>query len=164
MTDTSLQYFGKVEDGQLKIVHRARFDSDLKLFEGKEVAIVVKKKRKVRSSPLNRYYWGVMVKMIMDGLKELGMTTRLAEHDEWMKEIIDAIGKETTHQFLKSRFIESIKIDEETGEVVKNEMSTKKMTNVEFVEYMQPIYDWARDFLGITIPLPDENFETGQTF
>ena len=158
-SDNEINYFGKVDDGKLTIVHRNRFISDLKLFEGKEVEINVRRKRKRRSNAQNAYYWSVLIPHIMAGLKDMGMRVKLTDHDQWMLEILQSMDSKTTHEFLKKRFIESIKVDTDTGEIIKNEQSTKKMTVSEFMDYMAPIFDWARDFLGIKIPLPGENFE-----
>lgn len=161
MSETVLNYQGRVdENDKLHIVHRKRFDADLKVFRNQDVDLTIKKKRKRRSNPLNRYYFGVMVTMIVDGLKEMGAKVKLSEHDMWMFEIIQFLNSDMAHDYLKNRFIDKVKVDEDTGELVKTEISTKDMTNIQFIEYYSPIYDWARDFLGIQIPLPNENFET----
>ena len=50
-------YFGKVENGLLKIFGRKQFDQELKEFEGKNVEIIVKKKKSKRTNAQNAYYY-----------------------------------------------------------------------------------------------------------
>lgn len=160
MSDMVLNYQGRVdENDKLHIVHRNRFDADLKVFRNQDVDLSIRKKRKRRSNQLNRFYFGVLVNMIMEGLKDLGTKVQLADHDKWMLEILQCMNTDMAHDFLKKRFIPSIKVDEDTGEIIKTKLTTKNMTNVEFIEYYEPMYDWARDFLGIILPLPNEEFE-----
>lgn len=147
------------EEGVLKITHRREFDEAVRALGKCEVEIVVRKKRRTVSNALRRYYFGVVVNMVMQGLKEMGMRVDLADADEWVRHLILAVNKDVTHQFLKERFIESIIVDEETGEYKKNDMSTKRMTNVEFITFYTPVYQWASEFLGISIPEPNESFD-----
>src|SRR5690242_8516545 len=61
-----------------------------------------------RSSQQNRYYWGLVVPIIQQGIKNLG--TELT--------------KEETHEFLKSRFNTEELVNPETAECVKIPRST----------------------------------------
>jgi len=147
------------KDGKFHVLGRKLLDKKIEQLDNGAYELVLRKKKKRRSNAQNSYYWGVMVKMIMQGLKEMGMRVKLAEHDQWMGELIQSMDDKSCHNFLKNNFIESVVIDEETGEIIKNDVTTKKLTTVEFMEYMQPIYEWAAEFLNIQIPLPNENFE-----
>lgn len=51
--------------GKLKMTNRDKFEEYLKGLSGR-VEIIVRKPRKQRSDPQNRYYWGVIVKAIAD--------------------------------------------------------------------------------------------------
>ena len=56
---------GTVEEGTLKIFDIERFNAYLQGLDGK-VSVVVRKRRKPRSDNENRYYWGVVVKILSD--------------------------------------------------------------------------------------------------
>lgn len=137
----SLEYNGHVsEDGLLHIHNRARFIEEVKGFTGKEVEIIVQRKRRLRSIPLNRYYWGVVVKMLRDRLEELGHEVSL----------------EIVHDFLKSRFNYKEFVNEKTGEVFALPQTTTQMTNTEFMMYMEKVKVFAASVLDLSIPDPNE--------
>lgn len=84
-----IEYFGSVNDnGELRITHRAKFDSDIKkYFTGKHVEIIIQKKRKKRSLSQNNYYWGIVIPIVHKGFIDLG----------------NECSKEDVHDFLKKR-------------------------------------------------------------
>ncbi len=49
-----IKYNGKVTD-RLRIYNRAEFEKDILLFNGKEVAIIIEKKKRSRSLEQNSY-------------------------------------------------------------------------------------------------------------
>jgi hypothetical protein len=57
MSYPTLDYYGTVVSGVLKIRNRKGFDMELRELEGKEVEVVVKKYSAKRSSQQNKYYW-----------------------------------------------------------------------------------------------------------
>jgi hypothetical protein len=59
-------FYGKVEKGRIALDNRERFAPYLKSFEGKRIELVLREKRTTRSEDYNRYYWGIVVKMIAD--------------------------------------------------------------------------------------------------
>lgn len=109
-------------------------------FAGKEIEVTIRRKRKHRSDPQNRYYWGVVVEMIRMGIKQLG----------------DDVDSESVHEFLKLRFLPvREKIDENTGEVIyRLPASTASLSTVEFLEYVEKCCQFAAEYLGVNIPLP----------
>jgi len=140
----TLEYFGKVINGQLKIVHRNLFDEAIKRFEGKDLELIIRRKRKHRNSQQNRYYWGVVVQMICEALREQG-------HD---------VEKDDTHEFLKMRCNGKDLVSEHSGEVLTIGQSTKDMATIEFVEYVDRCKTFAIEFLGIQrFPEPNEQLE-----
>lgn len=143
-----LEYNGRVlEDGSLHIVHRQKFDSDLKRFVGKDVEITVCKKRRTRSIPINRYWWGVVVHLIRERFEELG----------------NECSKEDVHEFLKLRYHYKEFVDEKTGEVIKLPLTTTRMTNVEFMELIEKVKEFAATVLDLYIPEPNEDLRLFET-
>lgn len=96
------------------------------------------KELRIRSLPENRYYFGVVVKIISD---ELGYT------------------REEVHEILKQKFLSEV-IFLKTKESVKEiriPRSTTNLKTVEFEEYLSSIRQWASMELSIYIPTPNEN-------
>ena len=108
-------------------------------FVGKEIEVTIRRKRKHRSDPQNRYYWGVVVEMIRAGMKDMG----------------DELTPDQVHEFLKWRFLRVKKIDETTGELLYEYAgSTTKLGTVEFSEYVEKCCQFAAEYLGVSVPIP----------
>ena len=140
MTDFKLTYQGIIKDNGLHIYHRKVFDSDIQVWNGKDVVITIQRKRRRRSLEQNNYYWACVVPMVKDGLKDVGYK----------------VGIEETHDYLKSTFLKDELVNEETGEVLQTIGSTTKLTTVQFMEFIADVQRWAAEFLGLVIPDPNE--------
>jgi hypothetical protein len=130
-------FLGKVNYGKLILDNKPRFNDYLCALEGSEVEVIVGKIQKPRTKRENRYYWGVVVKLISE---EIGLSP------------------EETHEALKLQFLK-----EHIDIVVKAQIepifyirSTASLTTVEFEEYLTNIRMWADTFLNCRIPLPNE--------
>lgn len=123
-----------VENGKVKFVDLDLFNQELVRYEGKEATLIIKPLRKSRSDNQNRYYYGVVIKILSE---ELGFLP-----DEM-------------HEVLKQKFLtsETIKIGSEEFVIVK---STASLNTVEFEEYLSQIRSWASMDLNTLIPLPNE--------
>ncbi len=97
-------------------------------------------RRNKRTLPQNRYYWGVCVALVHEGLKDMG-------HE---------VSIEDTHDFLRSKFNYKEIVNEVTGEVERIPMSTAEMTKEQFSNYVEKIQHFAAEFLSVTIPSPNE--------
>jgi hypothetical protein len=141
MTDLKLTYFGRVtESGEMKLPG-AKMRKEAMEFAGKDIEVTVQRKRKKRSDPQNRYYWGVVVEMVRSGIKD--MTT-------------DALTPDQVHELLKLKFHRVQKVDEDTGEVLYEYTgSTAAMKTIEFMEYIEKCCQFAAEYLGVVIPLPE---------
>jgi hypothetical protein len=95
------------------------------------------KELRLRTTPENRYYWGVIVKLISD---ELGYTP------------------EETHEILKHKFLkEIIKLKIRSGiELAEITKSTTSLTTIDFETYLRQIREWASIDMGLWLPLPNE--------
>lgn len=137
--------FGFVRDGVMKIINRDDFVKSVKaLFPSGQFEVIVRKKRKHRSLQQNNYYWGVVVPLVRDGLKDSG---------------IMIVTTEITHEFLKMKFLERIKIYDNSGEVTEIPGSTKDLTTSEMMDYIATIQIWGADFLNVNIPDPNEQIK-----
>lgn len=119
-------------DGKLTVHNRPEFDKYLGTLKG-EVEISVRRYRKTRTIPQNRYYWKVIVGMISE---DTGQDV------------------DTVHSWLKTKFNkQQIMIKRTLQEVV---MSTTTLDSYGFSEeYWEPIRQWANEFLGLVIPEPE---------
>jgi hypothetical protein len=95
------------------------------------------KEAKIRSTPENRYYWGVCIKIISDELGYLPMEI----HDMMKYEFLRCV------VFIPTR-------DKKMDECVILK-STTSLSTVEFEEYLSNIRQWASEH-SIYIPLPNE--------
>ena len=137
-----LTSYGNIKDGKLTIANRKRFAADLATLNNCAIEITIKK-RNARSSPQNRYYWGVVVKEIQVRLNELG----------------NDFEAETVHDYLKDKF-NKVAVIGEGGEVLDHlGGSTTDMNKEEFMVYCDKIIEWAASFLSITIPLPNTDLQ-----
>jgi len=136
---TAIKAYGKISDeGVLTIVNRKTFDADIKEFAGKNVVITVERRKSQRSSQQNRYYYGCVVPIVQQGLKDIG----------------HRLSKEDTHLFLRNRFLTQELVSSE-GEVIGNRLrSTTELNKSEFADYTSEIQQFSAEYLNIVIPDP----------
>lgn len=91
-----------------------------------------------RTSPQNRYYFGLVIPIIQQGIKDLG-------HD---------LTKDETHEFLKSKFNLIEVVNKNTGEYELIPQSTTRLNKEDFSAYIEKIQRWSAEFLQIVIPDP----------
>lgn len=119
-----------------------------KLFKGiaQGKYILELSKANKRSNPQNRYYWGLVIPLIQQGIGHLG--TELT--------------KEETHEFLKARYNFEEIINTETGEAISIPKSTTRLNKSQFSEYIEHIQQFGSQFLNIQIPDPGQQLEICQ--
>jgi len=137
-------FYGKVEHGQLRLISQDQYEKLIKALEGQSIKLVLGKRPKIRTSKQNRYYFGVVVKMICDEVGEYG------------KE-----GTDRMHAHLKSMFApreEHKYIGIDGKEVVKMEpIHTADLLTTQFSnDYVEKVKIWAATYLNIYIPDPNE--------
>jgi len=94
---------------------------------------------KKRTNDQNAYYWGIVVPLVHEGLRDMG-------YDEIKT-------KEDAHLVLRSLFLKK-KINE--LELVR---STTELKTAEFSAYLEEIGKWAAEYLNVTIPEPNTQTE-----
>jgi hypothetical protein len=96
------------------------------------------KRKNKRSLSQNAYYWGVVVAMVHEGLRDMGNDVSLQE----------------THEFLKHRFNSKEIVNTLIGEVHSVPMSTTALNKEDFGAYIEKIQQFAAEYLNINIPNP----------
>lgn len=140
-----IEIISSVGDGKLKR-NLKLFWNVIKSFEGKTILITIKVSRKTRSLNQNAYYWGVIVAIWQQIIK-----------DQWgefysIKEV---------HEFLKYHCNFEEKVVEQTGDILRLPKSTTTNTTTEQEEFHEKARRLALDNFNTVIPLPNEqiNFE-----
>lgn len=114
----------------------------VKSFEGQAIEIVFRKPTKKRSNPQNAFYYGVVIPIVNNALREAGTVLTLDD----------------THEILKLKFLkETISVNEETGEMLERIKSTTELTTGQFCDFIKQIQIFAAEYFGVIVPDPNEN-------
>ncbi len=138
-----------VENGNLKRNRKLIRDA-IETFNGATVTITIQKFRKSRSNPQNRFYWGCLIPIVQEGLREATGEVRDAN---------------SIHYNILLPMFAPIRdvVNKETGEVFGERITSSEMTTTEFMEFVNDIQKWGAEFLGVDIPDPNSeitlNFE-----
>ena len=142
----SLTYIGTVStDGTIKLPKRLRSEVG-KAFAGKDIIATFARPKKTRSSEQNRYYWGVVVRMVCEGFQALGNPVNPDNNEDI----------ELTHEYLKRRFLQPIQVADVNGEVHDLGHTTTNLTTSQMMDYIAQVQQFAVEFLNIVIPDPGE--------
>jgi hypothetical protein len=128
---------GTIRDGKLLVDKAPAFREYLTGLEGKRIQLTVEKLKNTRTLQQNRYYWGVVVKLI-------------AQHTGHDPEQIHELLK---MQFSPKWYLMNPGVTGTTGGIPT---STTRLDTVAFVEYTERCRMWANEFLGLNVPLPEE--------
>ena len=115
----------------------------IKYFNDKDVIITFSKPKKSRSNNQNRYYWGVVLPLVQNGLLEA--TGELRSIDNIHYKILLPL-------FAPLNEI----VNKDTGESLNERLTSSEMTTTQFCEYIMEVQKWGAEFLGIDIPSPNE--------
>ena len=123
------------------IRNRNELTSALNQFEGQEITLSIEKAKKVRSTQENRYYWGLVIPLIKAGLKDATGESCSAE------QVAD---------LMKTRFL-MVDVYLGDSDVMTRIKSTTELSTVEMERYLQECRTFAQEYLGVTIPMPNED-------
>jgi len=115
----------------------------IKYFNDKDVVITFSKPKKSRSNNQNRFYWGVVLPLVQNGLLEA--TGELRSCDNIHYKILLPL-------FAPLNEI----VNKDTGESLNERLTSSEMTTTQFCEYIMEVQKWGAEFLGIDIPSPNE--------
>jgi len=155
MNDITLTFSGPCDEtGKIQLPKYARKEIAA-AFTGMNVEVQVKRKRKTRSTAQNDYYWGVIVPRVLYALNDINGTTMQSSNKEH---------SELIHAFLKAKFLPPVVMSDATGQAMELPPSTKRLTTVEMMNYIDDVRAWALEFLDIDIPEPGAQgqFEFGE--
>jgi hypothetical protein len=133
-------YFANVKNGSLPTSIRIEIQAAIRELEGKRVEVSIQTKNN-RSDRQNGYYWGVIILCCQQGILETQG---------------EKISKESAHSFLKYNCNYHEIVNEKTGEIVRIEKSSAKLSTVEFEEYQEQCRRFLKEWFGIKTPLPGE--------
>lgn len=136
-----LQYTGEIKEWKLKITNRKGFDEDMISLEGKRVWITIEKQKSKRSDNQNRYWWGVVIPIVKQGLKDAGFN--------------DYKTSQSVHELLKYRFLKEDSVSE-NGETLERIKSSTELGKLEFMDLIAEVQQFSAEFLNTIIPDPGE--------
>jgi hypothetical protein len=117
-------------------------EMETKLKVGVEYTVYLLDHKKSRTLNANKYYFGVVLKTLMDEIGEKNVDLTV----------------DNLHEAMKGRFNAKV-IDVDGLGLCEIGETTKKMTQDRFIQYVEQIREWALDTLNIYIPLPQEVIE-----
>jgi hypothetical protein len=115
----------------------------IKYFNDKEVVISFSNLKRSRSNSQNKFYWGVVIPLIQNGLLEA--TGELRSSDNIHYKILLPLFSP----------INEI-VNKNTGEIINEKLTSSDLTTTQFQIYFLEIQKWAAEFLNIDIPNPNE--------
>lgn len=132
--------YSRIKNGQLTFNQRSKLIEDLKMLRDGDYLVTIERERKTRGLQQNKYYWGVVVPLVKQGLLDIGyrLTT------------------EAVHEYLKGQFNIKEIVNENSGEILKAVGSTTEMSTVEMIAYFEAINQWASEYLNVEIPEPNQ--------
>jgi len=122
----------------------------IQYFNNKEIIVTFSKAKKERSNGQNRFYWGVVIPLVQNGL--LDCTGELRSNENIHYKIL-------LPMFAPLNEL----INKDSGEIISERLTSSEMTTTQFMGYMLEVQKWSAEFLGVDIPNPNEetliNFE-----
>jgi len=129
---TDVLWFGRVLPGGLLVLDKPKdYNRAVRALAGKHVEIILRKRKTMRTSPQNRFYFGVVVKL-------------LAEHCGYERDEM--------HETLAMRFL---RIEDCPITGAPRRKRTPKTDTEEFARYLDSCIRLAAEF-GVVIPDPKE--------
>jgi len=123
------------ESGVLSIHNRIAIKEWAAQNPGRNILVKFEKRGSKRSTQANRYYHGVVVQMVRQGLREIGYS----------------LSAEETHFFLKQKF-NPVQVPNKHGEAIELPGTTTQLNKIEFSEYIERIAQFAAEYLDVVIP------------
>jgi len=111
-------------------------------FEGKQIVIKIEKAKKKRSTQQNRFYYGIILPIVQNCLKEAG----------------HVMTNESTHDLIKLKFLkETLFVNEDTGEVIERIKSTTELSTSQFMDLLAEINNFTFEYFGVILPSPNDD-------
>ena len=135
------EIISEVKNGSLTR-NRNLIKDAIETFEGKQVVIKIEKFKKKRSTQQNRFYYGVIIPIVQNCLKEAG----------------HIMTSESTHDLIKLKFLkETLFVNETTGEVIERIKSTTELSTSQFMDLLAEINNFTFEYFGVSLPSPNDD-------
>lgn len=130
------RHAGKVnEKGELVLADPSAWRAAVARHKGRDVWVTVVRQQHLRTMPQNRYYHGVICDLIAGYIGET---------------------REDTHALLKQKFLPTREVELLDGQKLTMPPSTRLLNTEQMAAYIDSIKRWAAQFLGLSIPDPNE--------
>jgi hypothetical protein len=137
----NFEIISEVKNGSLTR-NRNLIKDAIATFEGKQVVIKIEKFKKKRSTQQNRFYYGVIIPIVQNCLKEAG----------------HIMTNESTHDLIKLKFLkETLFVNETTGEVIERIKSTTELSTSQFMDLLAEINNFTFEYFGVILPSPNDD-------
>ena len=134
----------RIENGKFR-QNSALIKDAVKLFEGANVKLSIRKRYKKRSENQNDFYWGVWVPIF----QKLFM-------DEWQ----EFKTPNEVHEILKTACNYEERVNEATGEVFKFPKTTTNLSTYDWENiFKKRVKQFALDFFNTPLPEPNEQLK-----
>ena len=111
-------------------------------FDGKQIVIKIEKFKKKRSTQQNRFYYGIILPIVQNCLKEAG----------------HVMTNESTHDLIKLKFLkETLFVNETTGEIIERIKSTTELSTSQFMDLLAEINNFTFEYFGVSLPSPNDD-------
>ena len=137
----NFEIISEVKNGSLTR-NRNLIKDAIETFEGKQIVIKIEKFKKKRSTQQNRFYYGVVIPIVQNCLKEAG----------------HIMTSESTHDLIKLKFLkETLFVNETTGEVIERIKSTTELSTSQFMDLLAEINNFTFEYFGVNLPSPNDD-------
>ena len=137
----NFEIISEVKNGSLTR-NRNLIKDAIATFEGKQIVIKIEKFKKKRSTQQNRFYFGIVIPIVQNCLKEAG----------------HIMTNESTHDLIKLKFLkETLFVNETTGEVIERIKSTTELSTSQFMDLLAEINNFTFEYFGVSLPSPNDD-------
>ena len=137
----NFEIISEVKNGSLTR-NRNLIKDAIATFEGKQIVIKIEKFKKKRSTQQNRFYYGVIIPIVQNCLKEAG----------------HVMTNESTHDLIKLKFLkETLFVNETTGEIIERIKSTTELSTSQFMDLLAEINNFTFEYFGVILPSPNDD-------
>ena len=154
MPTPKLTYHASItEDGKI-VMHdsiRAKMAKEIgHSHKGHDITLTADRKRKTRSNRQNKYYWEVVIPLLVEGFIDQGNELQIGNSEHGLM----------VHSLMKDNHLDNgIDVVDAQGTVHRLPPSTTRCNTKQFMEYVERIQKWAAEMLNIDIPDPNEQRE-----
>lgn len=134
-----LKFYADIEDGEIKFLSPEWVREKMSELKDGKYTVQIERFFGKRSSQQNRYFHGVVVPLVLEGLRNAGFDE--VKDNEDAKTVIKNL-------FLKQQITNGC----ETFTLIKD---THKLNAKEMIDFIEEVKKWSASYLGVFIPEPN---------